>query len=85
MEKFQIRYFRGTALEKVEALEAPDLLEVIDRASQPAAGVTAEIWSRVGKVGVIGPMPNRVGDSTESTPDAQIAELMKTRLRLVRG
>ena len=84
MEKFQIRYFRGETLEKVEALEAPDLLEVIDR-TNPRREVTAEIWSKIGKVGTIGPAPDHFeGRHEGSTGEAQIAELMKRRLRLVR-
>ena len=86
MEKFQIRYFRGDELEKVETLEAPDLLEVIDRASPPERKVTAEIWSRIGKVGSVGPLPEQSGeDQGRSAPEAEVAELMKVRLRLVRG
>jgi hypothetical protein len=86
MKKFQIRYFRGDELEKVETVEAPDLLEVIDRASPPERDVTAEIWSRIGKVGMVGPSPGQSGeDQARSAPEAEVAELMKIRLRLVRG
>jgi hypothetical protein len=86
MEKFQIRYFRGDELEKVETVEAPDLLEVIDRASPAEHEVTAEIWSRIGKVGTVGPLPEQSGESqVHSAPEAEVAELMKVRLRLVRS
>jgi hypothetical protein len=86
MEKFQIRYFRGDELAKVETVEAPDLLEVIDRASPPEHEVTAEIWSRIGKVGMVGPLPGQSGeDNARSAPEAEVSELMKVRLRLVRG
>lgn len=83
MEKFQIHYLRGGALEKVEKLEAPDLLEAIDRASHPEPDVTAEIWSKVGRVGMIGPLPELKGEPVNGqAPEAEITEVMKTRLRL---
>jgi hypothetical protein len=86
MEKFQIRYFRGEELQKVETVEAPDLLEVIDRASPPESDLTAEIWSRIGKVGMVGPLPGQSGeDRSHPAVEAEVAELMKVRLRLVRG
>jgi len=86
MEKFQIRYFRGDVLESVETLEAPDLLEVIDRASPPEREVTAEIWSRIGNVGMIGPMAEpSVEERSPPEKECQAAELMKRRLRLVRS
>ena len=83
MEKFQIHYLRDGALEEVETLEAPDLLEVIDRASHPEPEVTAEIWSKVGRVGMIGPLPDLDGEPVNNrAPEAEITEVMKTRLRL---
>ncbi|NUT01276.1 MAG: hypothetical protein HOP96_09895 [Sphingomonas sp.] len=85
MERFQIRYFRDSHLEKVETLEAPDLLEVIDRACPPEPEVVAEIWSKVGKVGMIGPMPELAAGEGAPCEEAEIAEVMKSRLRLVRG
>jgi hypothetical protein len=86
MQKFQIRYFRRDELEKVELVEAPDLLEVIERASPPEQEVTAEIWSRIGKVGMVGPLPEQTGgDQARSAPEAEVAEVMKARLRLVRS
>ena len=83
MEKFQIHYLRDGALQKVETLEAPDLLEVIDRASHSEPEVTAEIWSKVGRVGMIGPLPELDGEAVNShAPESEITEVMKTRLRL---
>ena len=85
MEKFQIRTFRGTELEKVETVEAPDLLEVIDRASPSEPDLTAEIWSRIGKVGMIGPLPEASAEQSQVSDEAEIAGVMKCRLRLVRS
>ena len=86
MERFQIRYFRGAELERIETLEAPDLLEAIERASPLEQEVTAEIWSRIGKVGMVGPLPEQGGgDQARSVPEAEVAEVMKARLRLVRS
>jgi hypothetical protein len=86
METFQIHYFRDGALEKVESVEAPDLLEVIDRASHPEPAVTAEIWSKIGRVGMIGPLPELDGEAVNNAgPGAEITGVMKNRLRVVRG
>lgn len=85
MEKFQIRTFRDSVLQNVETLEAPDLLDVIDRASPPVPDVRTEIWSRMGRVGMIGPAPTQVGGGRRANEEAEIAAEMKVRLRLVRG
>ena len=85
MEKFQIRTFRGAELEKIETVEAPDLLDVIDRASPPEPQLTTEIWSRIGKVGTIGPLRERTAGQAEPGEGAEIAGVMKSRLRLMRS
>jgi len=85
MERFQIRTFRGATLEKVETVEAPDLLEVIERASRSEKDLTAEIWSRIGKVGMIGPIAEQPGEAKTRPGESEITGVMKCRLRLVRG
>ena len=85
MEKYQILTFRGAALEKVETVVAPDLLEVIDRASPSEPELTNEIRSRIGRVGMIGPLPELSDPHVPTGDQAEIAGAMKSRLRLVRS
>ena len=86
MPTFRILYLRQSKLEATETLSGGvDLLDAIEKASNRVGPETAEIWSNQGRVGLVAPLPRRSqpneghqGDGEE----AEIAEVMKARLRL---
>ena len=84
MPTFRILYLRQSKLEDTETLFGLDLLEAIDRASDRVGPETAEIWSAQGKVGVVSPMPRRshARNDAEDQEEAEIAKVMRARLRL---
>jgi hypothetical protein len=85
MPTFRILYLRQSRLERAETLSGLDLLDAIDKASDHVGPETAEIWSDQGKVGIIAPLPRRpqpIGNAARDGEEAEIAEVMKARLRL---
>ena len=85
MPTFRILYLRQSRLEHSETLSGLDLLNAIDKASDRVGPETAEIWSDQGKVGIVAPMPRRSHAKEDARRDgdgAEIAEVMKARLRL---
>ena len=89
MQTFRILYLRNCVLHRTETLDALDLLEAIDRASERCGEETAEIWSANGKVGSVAPLPQRDGGSTlperrtaNRNEDSAIAREMRRRLDL---
>ena len=85
MPTFRILYLRQSRLEHSETLSGLDLLDAIDKASDRVGPETAEIWSDQGKVGVVAPLPRRSqpnGGPQRDGEEAEIAEVMKARLRL---
>ena len=87
MPTFQILYLRENVLDHSEELDVRDLLDAIDRAMTKSPGLTAEIRSDGGRVGLLGPsFGEGPASSTDSDQrqESEIAEEMKLRLRLVR-
>jgi hypothetical protein len=85
MPTFRILYLRQSRLEGTETLSGLDLLDAIDKASDRVGPETAEIWSDQGKVGIVAPLPRRChpnGDAQRDDDEAEIAEVMRARLRL---
>jgi hypothetical protein len=85
MPKFRILYLRQSRLEGAETHSGLDLLDAIDIASHRVGPETAEIWSDQGKVGIVAPLPRRSypnGDAQRDGDEAEIAEVMRARLRL---
>ena len=85
MPTFRILYLRQSRLEGTETLFGLDLLDAIDKASDRVGPETAEIWSHLGKVGIVAPLPRRShpnGDAQRDDDESEIAELMRARLRL---
>ena len=85
MQFFRILYFRQSVLTRAETGEG-DLLEVIDQATEHRSDETAEIWSDLGKVGIVEPLPRQVAEQPcgqpDGPPEAEIAVEMKQRLNL---
>jgi hypothetical protein len=52
--RFRIFYFKDSVLDQAEEIDARDVIEAIERASGKPPEVRAEIWSRKGRVGIIG-------------------------------
>jgi phosphoserine phosphatase len=91
MPTFQILYFRENVLAHSEDATVRDLLEAIDKATDKAPDLSAEIRSKGVRVGLVGPSLNegvRPAGITASEParaqESEIAEEMKVRLRMVR-
>jgi len=84
MPTFRILYLRQSKLERAETLSGLDLLDAIDKASDRLGPETAEIWSDQGKVGIVAPLPRRssAGNYTRDGKEAEIADVMRARLRL---
>ena len=89
MQPFRILYFSQSILKRAETADG-DLLEVIDQANANRSEDKAEIWSDLGKVGIVEPLP-RQDLGTDPQPDeasnksgAEIAVEMKQRLDLAR-
>jgi hypothetical protein len=85
MQPFRILYFRQSVLKRAETVEG-DLLEVIDQANEHRRQDTAEIWSDLGKVGIVEPLPRQAtveGQRSDQPVEAEIALEMKQRLELV--
>ena len=86
MQPFRILYFRQSVLKRAETVEG-DLLEVIDQANEHRRQDTAEIWSDLGKVGIVEPLPRQAtveeGQQPDQPTEAEIATEMKQRLELV--
>jgi hypothetical protein len=85
MQPFRILYFRQSVLKRAETVEG-DLLEVIDQANEHRRQDTAEIWSDLGKVGIVEPLPRQAtveGQHSDQPVEAEIALEMKQRLELV--
>ena len=86
MPRFRILYFRDNVLDRAEEVEVTDVLEAIERASHKPAEVTSEIWSDRGKAGVVACAPDHLvgppseDGRTDSTKEAQIAGVMRSRL-----
>jgi hypothetical protein len=93
MQTFRILYLRESVLRRAETIDARDLLDVIDKAaSERPPQDTAEIWSDMGKVGIVAPSPRQAGgpsgaagEEEAEAPGAEIAEEMKERLKLAQG
>jgi hypothetical protein len=87
MQPFHILYFRQSILRRAETVEG-DLLEVIDQATDHRSHDTAEIWSDLGKVGIVEALPRQTETASSQHPDgsaeAEIAAEMKQRLDLAR-
>jgi len=85
MQPFRILYFRQSILRRAETADG-DLLEVIDQATEHRSDETAEIWSDLGKVGMVAPLPRQMaaqsGGQSAGPPEAEIAVEMKQRLDL---
>ena len=58
MPTFQILYLRESVLDHSEEIDVCDLLEAIDQAMTKAPDLTAEIRSKGGRVGLVGPSLN---------------------------
>lgn len=92
MPTFQILYLRESVLDHSEEIDVCDLLEAIDQAMTKAPDLTAEIRSKGGRVGLVGPSLNedalRSAELSAGDPghpqECEIAEEMKVRLRMVR-
>jgi hypothetical protein len=86
MQPFRILYFRQSILKRAETAEG-DLLEVIDQANEHRHQDTAEIWSDLGKVGIVEPLPLQATveerQQPDQAPECEIATEMKQRLELV--
>jgi hypothetical protein len=85
MPTFRILYLRQSRLASTETLFGLDLLDAIDKASDRVGPETAEIWSDQGKVGIVAPLPRRSHPNRDAQRDgdeAEIAEVMRARLRL---
>ena len=86
MPKFRILYLRQSKLKATETLSGGvDLLDAIEKASDRVGPESAEIWSDQGRVGVVAPLPRRSqpnGRHQRDGEEAEIAEVMKARLRL---
>lgn len=92
MPTFQILYLRESVLDRSEDVHVRDLLEAIDLAMMKAADLTAEIRCNGIRVGLVGPSLDeerlRSAELGAGDPgpmlESEIAEEMKSRLRLVR-
>jgi hypothetical protein len=85
MQPFRILYLRQSVLKRAETVEG-DLLEVIDQATEHRSDETAEIWSDLGRVGIVEALPRQAEAEPEQHSDgpveAEIATEMKQRLDL---
>jgi hypothetical protein len=52
--RFRIFYFKDSVLDQAEEIDARDVLEAIERVSGKPSEVRVEIWSRKGRVGIVG-------------------------------
>ena len=57
MQTFRILYFRDSILEHAEEVRLRDMLEAIDKASQKAPDLRAEVWSEEKRVGEVNAVP----------------------------
>ena len=68
MPAFRIFYFRHSVLDSAEEVEARDLLGTIQKVSGKPPDLRAEIWSEVGKVGIVGPTRGAAKHYTDFVP-----------------
>lgn len=60
MQSFRILFFRESVLDHAEEVRVRDVLEAIERASDKAPELRAEVWSHNGRVGEVPhPLPPR--------------------------
>jgi hypothetical protein len=92
MPIFQILYLRDNVLVRSEDVDVRDLLDAIDKASDKAPDLTAEIRCDGVRVGLIGPSLDEnalrsaelAAEDNERSPECEIAEEMRSRLSLAR-
>jgi hypothetical protein len=92
MPIFQILYLRENVLVRSEDVDVRDLLDAIDKASDKAPDLTAEIRCDGVRVGLIGPSLDEnalrsaelAAEDNERSPECEIAEEMRSRLSLAR-
>jgi hypothetical protein len=80
MSGFHIFYLRDSVLQSSETLTDADLLDAIDRAFEKSQGATAEVWSDLGRVGIVDG-GNRPIQGARSPEEAPIMAVMRERLK----